>query len=614
MSERSSRYSITRYLSVQSANAPTLSSDGRRLAFVSTITGIPQLWEIRFPRGSTTPPWPDQLTFGVDRVEQAYFSPAPGDGRLIYARDVGGDENSQFFLLAPDGEETALTAGHEEARHNFGEWSADGRSFSFVANRRDPSIFDLYVQSPDGEARLVWQNDTPGYMGALVFSPDGKRIALVRGRAPFEHDLFEIDLETGRARPVHPEDEPARYDDVCYDADGRHLLVNTDYHSDFLYVGRLDPATKQIEPLIALDHDVEHLACSPDKRYLAYTVNVDGNSELQLFELRTGTIRRAPRFSTPGMIAMMDGYITFSPDSTRLAFSFASATQTSDIYTWELEEDRVQAATRSSHAGLPRESFVAPELIHYPTFDGRQIPAWFFKPRRESGGPAPVIVYVHGGPESQSRPYFLPIVQYFSQHGYAVLAPNVRGSTGYGKAYSHLDDVEKRLDSVADLAYAARWLREQPGIDGKKIVVYGGSYGGYMVLAALAFHPNLWAAGIDIVGISSLVTFLENTSSYRRSYREAEYGSLARDRAFLERASPINHLEQITAPLMIIHGANDPRVPLGEAEQMAAALRARNVPVELMVFGDEGHGLVKLANKLAAYPAVVEFLEKHGVG
>jgi dipeptidyl aminopeptidase/acylaminoacyl peptidase len=223
----------------------------------------------------------------------------------------------------------------------------------------------------------------------------------------------------------------------------------------------------------------------------------------------------------------------------------------------------------------------------------------------------PVIVLVHGGPEGQFQPYFHFFIQYFVHHGYAVLAPNVRGSTGYGKAYSHLDDVEKRMDSVADLAQAAHWLKQQPGIDGERLVVYGGSYGGFMVLSALTTYPELWAAGVDIVGISNFVTFLENTSEYRRATREAEYGSLAHDRDFLERISPSRHIDALRAPLLIIHGANDPRVPLSEAQQMATALEARGVPGRLVVFDDEGHGIIKLKNKLVMYPIVVEFLNEH---
>jgi len=239
------------------------------------------------------------------------------------------------------------------------------------------------------------------------------------------------------------------------------------------------------------------------------------------------------------------------------------------------------------------------------------IPAWYYKPAGDAAAPLPAVVMVHGGPESQFRAYFHFLIQYLLQNGYAVLAPNVRGSTGYGKAYSHLDDVEKRMDSVADLAYSAHWLAAQSEIDGERLAVYGGSYGGFMVLSAVTTYPELWAAGVDIVGISNLATFLENTSDYRRAHREAEYGSLARDREFLESIAPINHVDRITAPLMVIHGRNDPRVPVSEAERLVAALQAREIPVTLMIFEDEGHGLVKLKNKQIAYPAVVEFLNMY---
>ncbi|MCG8351080.1 MAG: S9 family peptidase, partial [Chloroflexales bacterium] len=278
-------------------------------------------------------------------------------------------------------------------------------------------------------------------------------------------------------------------------------------------------------------------------------------------------------------------------------------------WSWDLETDAIGALTHSSHAGIPVSQFIEPELIHYPTFDQRMIPAWFYRP--QSPGPWPVVVFVHGGPESQTKAMFFPILQYFASCGYAVLAPNVRGSSGYGKTYLGLDDVEKRMDSVADLAHAAYWLRDRPDVDAQRLVVYGGSYGGFMVLSALTRHPELWAAGVDLVGISNFVTFLENTGPYRRHSRESEYGSLERDRDFLISISPINYVDHIQAPLIVIHGANDPRVPLSEAEQIVAALRARQIPVEFLVYPDEGHGLVKLANKLDAYPKIVAFLDQH---
>ncbi len=609
---------LAHYLNTRYAYGPSFASDGRRVAFITDITGTPQAWQVSYDPGAEAPGWPDQLTFQADRVMGLWCSPAPGDDRLIYTRDVGGNENAQIYLYNPaDGSHRSLTAGHEDAMHIFGEWSSDAGCILFAANRRNPGLFDLYLQPLDGPARLVWENPEPGFLANLCFSPDGDRAAATLMSSSFTHHLFEIDLQSGTARRISPGAEDTRYERVYYLPGGRSLLLNTDLDSDFLRIVRLNLDDLSIQPVVSQPVDIELMTLSPDGRTVAYTANLDGASELRLLDLPSGVTRVAPRCGeTPGVVGAMDWRLDFSADSSGLAFSFTSAVRTSDVYVWDLANDRVQPITRSAHGGVPVHSFVAPELVRFPTFDGaddgspRLIPAWFFRPRQHSGAPVPVIVLVHGGPESQTKPYFHPLIQYFLQRGYAVFAPNVRGSTGYGKIYSHLDNVEKRMDSVADLAHGARWLREQPGIDGDRLVVYGGSYGGFMVLSALCTYPDLWAAGVDIVGISSFTTFLENTSAYRRAHREAEYGSLETDREFLESISPINHVDRIEAPLIVIHGANDPRVPLSEAEQLVAALKTRGISTEFIVFDDEGHGIAKLKNKLVAYPAIAGFLDR----
>ncbi|MBN1641918.1 MAG: S9 family peptidase [Anaerolineae bacterium] len=598
------------------AYGPTFSSDGQHLAFLTDITGVPEVWRVAVRTGGGEPLWPDQLTFGNDRVMEAHYSPTPGDGRLVYAADVGGNERAQIVLLSADGAaQVHLTAGYEGAMHAFGAWAKDGRRILYAANRRDPGLFDLYVHPLDGEAQLVWQNDRPGYLANVQLAPDGERVTLTRTASSFSHELFELDLRSGVARRLLESGEGVRFHGCNYAPSGDALYMVTDLDADLLYVARLDLRTGSLERVASHDWDCESVALSPDGTQLAYAVNVDGAPEIHLLDLATGVRRHAPAASrTPG--ALVSPEIVFSPDGARLAYAFTSATRPADIYVWDLSADAVVAVTRSSRGGVPEEACVAPALVHYPTFDRdatgavRQIPAWYYRPGASGGGRAPVVVVVHGGPEGQYRPAYNPVIQYLLDNGYAILAPNVRGSTGYGKAYSHLDDVEKRMDSVADVAHAALWLREQSEIDGDRIAVYGGSYGGFMVLSALTTYPALWQAGVDVVGISNLATFLENTSDYRRAHREAEYGSLARDRAFLERIAPIHHLDAVSAPVMVIHGANDPRVPLSETEQLVAGLRAREIPVELMVFDDEGHGLVKLKNKLVAYPAVVAFLDR----
>lgn len=609
-----SDYPITRYLNVKLAYQPSFSSDGRYLAFISDQTGQPQAYRVPVDGPPDIVRWPDQLTFEDERVLWLQCSPAPGDSRILMARDRGGDENAHLYLFDPDtGVERCLTEGCENVMHIPGEWSRDGRTVLFSANRDYPGLFGLYRQTVDeSDAELIWQSKEPGYLYNAAAHPDGSRVVVVRMGRTFEHDLLEVDLATGTASILEAQADPAQCVQVAYAKDGRSLYAVTDQGSDFLYLARHDLTTGLSEKLVHPNWDVEFMAQSPDGRYLAYAINEEGYSRLELIDQATGLIRPGPDMGEPGVIGWWDETLSFSADGRRLAFSFTSSRKTSDIYIWNLDLDslqELQVVTRMPSGGIALEAFAAPELIYYPTFDGREIPAWFFMPAG-AGGDVPVVVIVHGGPESQSRPYFHFLSQYLAHHGFAVLVPNVRGSTGYGKAYSHLDDVELRLDSVADLAHAAYWLRDQPGIDGGRIAVQGGSYGGFMVLAALAFYPELWAAGVDIVGISNFVTFLENTSDYRRQHRESEYGSLAEHREFLESVSPLNHAEEIRAPLLVIHGANDPRVPLSEAEQLVDRLREHGSRAELLVFSDEGHGISKLKNKLIAYPAIAEFLRE----
>ena len=613
-------YSIEQYLNIRQAYAPTFSPRGDKIAFLTDITGVPQVWQVALGSADKGPLWADQLTFGAERVFGAWFSPVD-ENLLLYGRDVGGDENVQLFLFSlNDGVEHPLTGGYEKAMHTPGGWKKDGSAFLFAANRRHAGLFDLYLQPLEGEARLVWQNREAGFLYNICFSPEEQRVLLTRMVSSFKHDLLEIDLNTGQERLLSAANAQVVYEYAAYTADGSSLLLCTDQDWDFTYLARYDLATRTLTPLVQTDADVEFMLPAPDGSSLVYALNRQGVSEIFLLDLFTGAQRRAPAFGcSPGMLLGQPGMdcFAFAPDSRSLAMAYSGSCCPTDIYLWRFDTDQVQPLTRSSSMGIPRRAFSAPELVEYPTFDDdplsgarRMIPGWLYRPAQRDEK-LPVVVYVHGGPEGQFRPNFLPVIQYLVHQGYAVLAPNVRGSTGYGKAYSHLDDVEKRMDSVADLAHAARWVKQQPGLDGDRIAVYGASYGGFMVLSSLTTYPELWSAGVDIVGISNFVTFLENTSTYRRAHREAEYGNLSRDRSFLERISPGNQLEQIQAPLIVIHGANDPRVPLSETLQLVEKLETRGVPVETMIFDDEGHGLIKLKNKLQAYPAVISFLERY---
>ena len=603
-------FPFERFLNVRAAGGGTFSPDGERVAFVSDITGVPEVWAVPVAGG-----WPEQLTFGGERVNFARF--APQGGHLVFGADIGGNELQQLYLLSADGAHVRDLTGVPSAMHYWGGWSPDGRQIAFASNRRDPHFFDIYTCHVDtGEIELVYQSDGMTY--AAGFSQDGQRLLLTRMNGSLDEDLLLLDLGTRQATPITPHEGKAVYHGISWSSDGRGLYLATDQGRQTAALVFLDLTTRQMTLIDAPEWDVEALALSRDGRCLAYSVNVDGVSELRLLDVTTGERPAAPAGLPAGVVGvlpicrdpMAGNPLAWSPDGRRLAVSFSSGTNAPDVWLVDLQKNATTRLTRSSLAGLPQDVFVEPETVRYATFDGRQVPALYYRPRA-ADGPLPVVVFVHGGPEGQSRPNFNPVIAYFVNRGYAVLAPNVRGSTGYGRKYTHLDDVEKRMDSVADLAHAVDWLVKDGGADPKRIAVMGASYGGFMVLAAVTNYPDLWAAGVDIVGIGNFVTFLERTGAYRRKHRETEYGSLERDRAFLERISPIHKVGDITAPLMVIHGANDPRVPVYEAEQIVAVLRERNHPVEYLRFEDEGHGIVKLANRIVAYGAIGDFLDKY---
>ncbi|MCC6176555.1 MAG: S9 family peptidase [Chloroflexi bacterium] len=527
-----------------------------------------------------------------------------------------------MYVLDGYGRSPRRLTANDDVIHVFGSWHPDGRVFAYSSNERDPRFFDVYLLDVETGARhVLWQHDATHY--AECFAPDGASLLVRRVDAPFDQHVFRVGVASGEVTPVAVGGPPSVYESLAWTPEGQQILTVTDRERDLRALVRIDPAGGQIVPAIETDADVDDFALSPDGRTLVYTLNRGGSSEVYLRDMPSGADHK---LDVPtGQV--YDGYRwvpTFSwhPDSSAVAFAFSRPTTPADVFLARTEPgasgDRVvdvgavQQVTRSWRAGLDAADLAAAERVHYPTFDGREIPTWVFTPpdaRRD--GTAPALFFVHGGPESQTRAIFNPIVQYFASCGFTVVAPNVRGSAGYGRAYLALDDVERRMDSVADLAAGAEWAARTGLAHPKRIAVMGGSYGGFMVLAALTSYPRLWAAGVDIVGIANFVTFLENTGPWRRHLREAEYGSLARDRAFLESISPIHKADQITAPLLVIHGANDPRVPISEAEQIVARLRELGRTVEYLRYADEGHGLARLHNRLDAYPCIADFLQRH---
>jgi len=530
----------------------------------------------------------------------------PGDRRVVVQHDDGGDERAQLCLLDPaaPGVLTPLVADPRFVHILL--QVLPGRVL-YRTNRRNGVDFDVLVANVASGAEEVLY-DGGGLVAEAMLSPDSRYLALtVLSRQPMSTQLLLVDTlaatPDARLRELTDADEHARYENLHWLPDSCGVLLTTDRDSDHTFVARYELANDQLTVLVAAEHDVTAWS-SPDGRSLLAETNLDGWSALALVDVESGG-RREVRLPTPGVLAGSLPAPVFAPDSSTVALSVSAPGVPGDVLLLDVATASVRALTDTAVPGV-----AAPTSHVVPTPDGEQVPCYVYRPTVAATDLAgSSVTVVHGGPEGQSRPTFSPVVQALVAAGHTALVPNVRGSVGYGKRWYSLDDVGLRLDSVADLAAVHDWLPSL-GLDPGRAALWGGSYGGYMVLAGCAFQPQRWAAGVDIVGISSLVTFLENTSAYRRAAREREYGTLADDREFLTRASPLSRIDDLRAPLVVIHGANDPRVPLTEAQQLHAALTQRGVPCELLVYPDEGHGLANRANREDAYPRALDFLAR----
>ena len=543
---------------------------------------------------------PRQLTELDEPVDGRFV---PGSGRLLLSVDAGGNERAQLYLADPEpGAPHEPLVVEPDFLHLTPQLSPDGMLLAYACNRRNGQDLDVFVRTlATGEERCVFAPG--GYCEVTGFSPDGRLLGVLRlTERTGDNDLHLVDLSSGETVHVAPEEDDARFGAPAWARDSRSFVFSTDSGRDVAGIARYDLASDTWAYVLEDEWDLEVHADVEGRSFVVHA-NVDGASRLTLHDPTTLAELRVLELPDAGVVDA----IRLSEDGRWLAYGFSSPRRAWEAFRLDLEGGGAAEAVTETPVRVPPDELRGPSLRRFASFDGESIPYLLFEPAAEP--PWPVVVEVHGGPESQRRPMWMPVIQYLVAHGYAVAQPNVRGSTGYGKRYEHLDDGRLRLDSVRDMTTLRDELVRDPRIDGDRVVLYGGSYGGYMVLAGLAFEPTRWAAGIAVVAISHLVTFLRNTSAYRRALREREYGSLEHDLDFLTEVSPLTHVDRMEAPLLLIHGANDPRVPLSEAEQLHRALRDRGIPCELLVYPDEGHGLQKLHNKLDAYPKAVAFLD-----
>lgn len=596
------RTRLGRFLETRSAPLGALSDDGRSVLVTTRFGQTAQTHWVQRPLGART-----QLTFRGEPVSRPSFPPGSTDA-LLFSSDTGGNE--QFQLHRQDlktGESVMLTNG--KSRNEAYTWSKKGDKLAFSSNARNGRDIDIWLSDGKTAASAKLLLERKGHWVPLEFSADDKQLLLLEYVSINDSRIHLADLESKAVRRLSPETPVAAYRAATLDPSGKRAFVTSDREGEFTEVYEVDlvKADAPWKPLTRhIKWNVEEIALSPDGRTLALSVNEDGLSVLRLLDTATKKDR-----VVPGVPKGVISGLKFARKASVLGFTFASATTPGDSFSFDVGRGKLERWTESEIGGLPKSRFVEPTLVRFKSFDGLSVPAFYYAAKAD--GPRPVVVWIHGGPEMQARPELSPLIQYLvTESKISVLVPNVRGSDGYGKSYLLLDNGEKREDSVKDIGALLDWVGTRPELDKKRVAVFGGSYGGYMVLASLTHFPERIVAGVDVVGISNFVTFLNNTSEYRRDLRRAEYGD-ERDpkmKALLQRISPTTNVARIKSALFVAQGLNDPRVPASEAEQIVAGVRKTGRDVWYMLAKNEGHGFTKKENRDTFSLLSVMFLEK----
>ncbi|MDO8629148.1 MAG: S9 family peptidase [Phycisphaerales bacterium] len=592
---------IEPFIKMRWPGSANLAPDGT-LYFIYNPDGINQLYKVA--PGKTQ----------KDAVKLTAFPDGIGgydlsdDGRWItITAAIGGSEQFSLYLLDSASGKIDPLFTDPKVVYAGPVWRRDSKAFAYRAN--DESSADFHVYLYDLESRTHKKAYAgKGHHDAVDFNRDGTKLVVSKFNSASFSQLFEVDLAAGESREITPKGEEWSFEPVGYSADDRQFLVNTNYKSDLLAIHTIDLRSGEIKPVLSdlSGKEVDFGVLNEDRAVLAVGVNEDGYRTLHLRRAGDFTSVAGPQLSggLVGNIAFRGKYMLYSLDN---------ANTPGLIYKWDLNKpgEKGVVLTEADTQGIDVSKFRLPELVHYESFDGKKIPAFVYLPADyQKGKKIPFIVQYHGGPEGQYRPSFNRSFQYFVSRGYGVIAPNVRGSSGYGKEYIEADNYKNRDKSVKDGIWAAKYVVDQGYSDKRMLAAWGGSYGGFMVMAVITEAPELFGAACNIVGVVNFETFLEQTKDYRRALREVEYGPLT-DREFLKSISPIYKVERITTPLMIAHGLNDPRVPVGEAMQIAVALKKRGMEVAELYFPDEGHGFAKEDNRLLYYKEMAKFFDKH---
>lgn len=577
------------------------SADGQSLLITSDKSGVYNAYMLPLDGG--------EAVAATNSTDNATFARSffPADDRILFTSDKGGDELDHVYVRKPDGSVRDLTPG-KNVKADFLGWSADGKTFWLTSNERNPEMFDIYAyDSASYERRRVFTNE--GFnVGAI--SPDGRFVALVKERTSADNDLYLADLASRSAPKLITEHQGnVSYGVYDFTPDSRALVYATNEAGEFNQAWRYDLATGAKTPMITADWDVMYVSYSPSGRYRVSALNNDGSTDLSIVDQQGRPVRLS------GVPDGDIGGVRFNQDETMVAFTVASDTSPSDIFVADLATGQARRLTHALNPAIDEADLVEAQVARFKSYDGLEIPGILYKPHGASAAnPAPALVFVHGGPGGQSRRGYSAMIQHLVNHGYAVYAINNRGSSGYGKTFFHLDDRRHGDVDLKDVVASKDFLASMDWVDGDRIGIMGGSYGGYMVAAALAFTPEVFDVGVNIFGVTNWVRTLKSIPPYWAAFRESLYDEMGDPETDAERhrrISPLFHAKNIVKPMLVVQGANDPRVLQVESDEIVAAVKANGVPVEYLVFPDEGHGFLRKQNRVAASDAYVKFLDTY---
>ncbi len=596
-------YTIEQFMNTVRIGGSSFSSDEKSLLFHNNKTGIFNVYSIPVTGGA-----PTQLT---SSTKESTFSVAylPTDTRFIYTYDRGGNENSHLYLRELDGTERDLTPG-EKVKANFLGWSHDRKSFFFSTNERDARFFDIYEMPIDTmKPSLVYKDETGFDFGDI--SNDKKYIALEKsGGSAADSDIYLYNTATKELKNITSHTGDVANNAQTFDINSKYLYYLTDAGSEFKYVARRDLATGKTEVVEKAPWDYFYTYFSRNGKYRVTAVNEDARTKIKVYDTATGkpvTLPQLPNADITG--------VNISPSEKLMAFYLNGDRSPSNLYIYDFATKKATKLTESLNPEINPADLVDSQVIRYKSFDGVEIPSILYKPKNAGAQQkVPALVLVHGGPGGQTRVGYSPLTQYLVNHGYVVLGVNNRGSSGYGKTFFTSDDGKHGREPLWDCIEAKKYLASLGYVDEKKIGIAGGSYGGYMVLAALAFKPEEFAVGVDLFGVSNWVRTLQSIPPYWESFRKSLYkeiGDPSKDLENLRAVSPLFHADKIVKPLIVLQGANDPRVIKPESDEIVENIKKRNGVVEYVLFDNEGHGFTKKANEIRAYKAVLDFLDRY---